>query len=108
MCPSSAIASAGDNRSTVSLSAPLLDNQAGQVASAGDHRQATVRPRQQRTNLFGRTGVVQHHQHSTAVQQRSVQSRLRVEPGGDLRAEYPQRVQEPLQDLSGVDGAPGA
>ena len=57
--------------------------QRGQPAAAGDQNQAARRPRQQRANLIGVGGVIQHQQHFLAGQVVAPQRRPRLQARRD-------------------------
>jgi hypothetical protein len=47
---------------------PVTDYQPRETASAGDHRQATVRTRQEWPNLIGRNGVIKNDEDLAPIQ----------------------------------------
>ena len=78
---------------------PVPGDQAGQRVTAGDDGNARSRAREQRPDLLGRAGVVQHDQHPPAGQLATVPSRALVWAGRDIRAGRAERAQERGQHL---------
>jgi len=72
----------------------LGGDQAGELAAAGDDDHAAGRAAQQRPDLGGVPGVVQHHQHPPAGQQAAVQSRLGIQADRDPPGRHLEGIQE--------------
>ena len=77
----------------------VAGEQAGQPVPAGDQHQAAGAARQQRADLVGVDGVVQHHQHPPVGQQRPVPAGRRLHVDRDLFGRLAERTQQVRQRL---------
>jgi hypothetical protein len=75
------------------------DHQAGQPVPARDHRQTGRARRQQRPDLTGAVGVVEHDQQPAVGDQAAVQAGRLVDAGGDTLRRDAEGDQEPAQRL---------
>ena len=80
--------------------------QAGEPVPAGDQRQATRCAGQQRADLLGIPGVVQHDKYPAAAQQAAVQAGLCLQTGRDAGRRHPEGVQKPPHRLRRADHRP--
>ena len=88
------------SRSSVQRVGAVGGDQAGQLVAAGDHDQAARRAGQQRADLLGVAGVVQHDQHPPAGEQAAVQRRpARPRPAGIRCGRHAERVEEAAERL---------
>nr|WP_232075338.1 hypothetical protein [Phytohabitans suffuscus] len=69
-------------------------DETGQLVAAGDDDRAAGRAGQQRADLVGVAGVVEHDQHAFAGYQGAVQADLRVQAVGDRRGWHTECLQE--------------
>ena len=83
-------------------------DQPGQRVPAGHHHHAGRGAGQQRPDLLGRSGVVQHDQHPPAGQQAAVPGGPLVRLRRDVLAGHAQRAQEPGQRVAAGIGWPGS
>jgi hypothetical protein len=88
---------AGGQYVQVELGRAVEGDQPAQPVAAGDQDQAAGAGRQQRADLLGVAGVVQHDQHAPVRQHAAVQRRRLVHPIGNLLGRHAQRRQEPGQ-----------
>ena len=86
----------------------LGGDQAGELVAAGHHHQAARRAGQQRADLVGVAGVVEHDQHPPAGQQAAVQARpAPSRPAGIRCGGTPSASRNPRTASAGSSAAPG-
>ncbi len=77
-------------------------DQPAQVVAAGHDHQAPRRTGQQRPDVRGVAGVVQHQQHPPVGEQRAVQRDLRLVVARHVARGHAERVEEPAHGVGGV------
>lgn len=85
----------GGERCEAQVLGAVPADQRRQCAAAGHHHRACLPTRQQRDDLVGRGGIVQHDQHLPPGYQTSVQPSLGVRIGRDPACVEPQGIEEP-------------